>query len=163
MVFPSNTHRTLPSAWLDVRSSTARPLVHSDELSSWLPELRTLALGDNAIAMPVYHAIQSVVGFESLQTLDLSGNTLNGDLVQSFELHYCEGGGLGTCDSTTFKTGASNMAIVLLASNLIEGGLDAISLPRSLSVLTVSDNMLHGPIPDGFSQLSVFKAGKKRR
>ena len=113
--------------------------------------------------MPVYDAIQSVVGFESLQTLDLSGNILNGDLEQSFELHYCEDGDLGTCDSTAFKTGASNMAIVLLASNLIEGGLDAMSLPRSLSVLTVSDNMLHGPVPDDFSQLSVFMAGEKYR
>lgn len=160
---PPTLHRTLPSAWLDITSSASRPLVHSNEVSSWLPELRTLALGGNDITMPVYDALQSVIGFSSLQVLDLSGNALSGDMEHSFDLHYCEGGSLGSCESTATKTGASDMAIVLLASNRIEGGVGAILLPRSMSVLTVSDNLLHGPVPDDFSQLSVLMAGEKRR
>lgn len=133
------------------------------EVSLWLPELRTLALRGNAIAMPVYDALQSVISFASLQVLDLSGNALSGDMEQIFRMHYCEGGGLSACDSTASKVGGSSWAITLLSSNEIEGGLEENSLPRSLSVLTVSDNLLHGPVPDDFSQLSVFMAGKKRR
>lgn len=157
-------HRTLPSAWLDTSSSsTAHPLVHLNEVSSWLPELRTLALGGNDITMPAYHAIQSAIGFASLQLLDLSGNALSGNMEHAFDLYHCEGGILGSCDSTATKTGASDMAIVLLASNRIEGALDETLLPGSMSVLTVSDNLLHGPVPDDFSQLSVFMAGERRR
>lgn len=156
-------YRTLPSAWLDTGSSTAYPLVHSNEVSSWLPELRTLALGANDITMPAYHAIQSVVGFASLQVLDLSGNALSGNVEHAFDLYHCEGGSLGSCDSTATKTGASDMAIVLLASNRIEGALDETLLPGSMSVLTVSDNLLYGSVPDYFSQLSVFMAGERRR
>lgn len=155
-------HRTLPSAWLNTRSSTTRPLVHYNEASFWLPELRTLALGGNDITMPAYHALQSVIGFTSLQVLDLSGNALSGNMEHSFDLHYCEEGILNSCDSVATTTGASDLAIVLLASNRIEGGLDSIFLPRSMSVLTVSDNLLHGPVPGDFSQLSVFQAGEKR-
>lgn len=113
--------------------------------------------------MPVYDALQSVISFASLQVLDLSGNALSGDMEQLFHLHYCEGGSLGACASTASKTGGSTMVIALLTSNTIEGGLETNSLPRSLSVLTVSDNLLHGPVPDDFSQLSVFMAGEKRR
>eukprot|EP00903_Cladosiphon_okamuranus_P019409 g17845.t1 len=155
----NNISGTLPSAWIaDTSSSTSHPLVHSNEVSSWLPELRTLALGGNNITMPAYDAIQSVIGFASLQVLDLSGNALSGNIENAFDLHYCEGGSLGSCDSIVAKTGASDMAIVLLASNRIEGRLDEIVLPGSVSVLTVSDNLLHGPVPDDFSQLSVFLA-----
>lgn len=111
--------------------------------------------------MPAYDAIQSVIGFASLQVLDLSGNALSGNMEHSFDLYYCEGGSLGSCDSTATKTGASDIAIVLLASNRIEGGLDTVLLPRSMSVLTVSDNLLNGPVPADFSQLSVFMAGEK--
>ncbi|CAM9441770.1 unnamed protein product, partial [Pylaiella littoralis] len=149
---------TLPPEWLDVESSTSSPLVHSKEVSSWLPELRTLALGDNAITMPVYHALQSVISFASLQVLDLSGNALTGDMEQLFHLHYCEGGSLDACDSTASKAGGSSLVIALLTSNEIDGGLQDDSLPRSLSVLTLSDNLLHGRVPDDFSQLSVFLA-----
>lgn len=113
--------------------------------------------------MPAYDAIQSVIGFASLQVLDLSGNALSGNIENAFDLHYCEGGSLGSCDSTATKTGACDMAIVLLASNRIEGRLDEIVLPGSVSVLTVSDNLLHGPVPDDFSQLSVFMAGERCR
>lgn len=113
--------------------------------------------------MPAYDAIQSVISLASLQVLDLSGNALIGNMENAFDLYYCEGGSLGSCDSTATKTGASDMTIVLLASNRIGGGLDGMSLPGSVSVLTVSDNLLHGPVPDYFSQLSVFMAGKRRR
>lgn len=113
--------------------------------------------------MSVYHALQSVISFGSLQVLDLSGNALSGDMEQLFHLHFCKGGNLSACDSTTSKAGGSNLVIALLTSNIIEGGLEDNSLPRSLSVLTVSDNLLHGPVPDDFSQLSVFMAGKKCR
>ncbi|CAN0050348.1 unnamed protein product [Ectocarpus sp. 6 AP-2014] len=149
---------TLPSAWLEVVSSTSYPLVHSREVSVWLPELRTLALGGNAITMPVYHALQSVIGFESLQVLDLSNNSLDGTVGQYFELHSCAGGSLDECDSITVKTGASNLAILLLSSNSIEGELEAHSFPRSLSALTVSDNLFTGPVPEDCAQLSVFLA-----
>lgn len=155
-------HRTLPSAWLDTSSSFSHPLVHSNEVSSWLPELRTLALGGNDITMPAYDAIQSVIGFASLQVLDLSGNALSGNMEHSFDLNFCEGGNSVSCDSTAISTGASDVVVLLLASNRIDGGLDAISLPGSLSVLTVSDNLLHGPVPVEFSQLSVFMAGERR-
>eukprot|EP00752_Nemacystus_decipiens_P005285 g4793.t1 len=155
----NNISGTLPSAWLDTATSTAaHPLVHSSEVSSWLPELRTLSLGSNDIAMPAYNAIQSVIGFASLQVLDLSANALSGSMEHAFDLHHCEGGSLGSCDSTVTKTGASDMAIVLLASNRIEGTLDETLLPASISVLTVSDNLLYGPVPNGFSKLSVFMA-----
>lgn len=112
--------------------------------------------------MSVYLALQSVIGFTSLQMLDLSGNFLDGSMDQSLDLHFCDGIGVDACDSTGVKTGASAIAIVLLASNLIEGGLTS-SLPRSLSVLTVSDNQLSGPVPEDYSQLSVFMAGEKKR
>ncbi|CAN0437806.1 unnamed protein product, partial [Laminaria digitata] len=132
---------------------------------SWLPELRTLDLGGNNIVMTVYAAMQSVVGLPSLQVLDLSSNALTGNLEGSFDLHYCDfdeggslsgGGGGGTCNTAVTKTRSSSLVIVLLASNLIGGGLEADSLPRSLSVLTLSDNLLHGPVPEDYSQLSVF-------
>lgn len=112
--------------------------------------------------MPVYHALQSVIGFASLQVLDLSNNSLDGIVGQCFELHSCAGESLDACDSTTVKTGASNLAILLLSSNSIEGELEAHSFPRSLSALTVSDNLLTGPVPEDCAQLSVFLAGENK-
>lgn len=153
--------RTLPFAWLDVNSSTSYPLLHYTEASHWLPKLRTLSLGSNNIDMTVYRALQSIVGFSSLQALDLSHNALTGELRGSFDRYYCEGGGLNACNSAVVKTGASLLAIVLLASNFIEGGLKVEALPRSLTVFTVSDNLLQGPVPEDYSQLSAFFAGKK--
>lgn len=154
----------MPSEWLSVNGSTSRPPVHSNEVSTWLPKLRTLTLGGNNIAMPVYQALQSVIGLASLQVLDLSGNALTGELEGSFEMLYCDGASLDACDSATtaVKTGASLMAIVLLASNSIEGGLEeAHALPRSLSVFSVSGNLLEGPVPEDYSRLSVFFAGEE--
>ncbi|CAM9498693.1 unnamed protein product [Scytosiphon promiscuus] len=154
----NNISGELPSAWLGVSSSTSFPVIHTEEIHPWLPELRTLAVGSNAITMPVYLALQAVIGFASLQVLDFSGNVLSGSMDQSFDLHFCDAAGSDPCESTVVKTGASAMAIVLLASNLIDGELEAISLPKSLSVLTVSANLLHGPVPEGYSQLAVFMA-----
>lgn len=135
--------------------------MHSTQVSSWLPELRTLALGSNNITMTLYRALQSIITLPSLQMLDLSDNVLSGTLGGSFELYYCAGGGLDDCDSAELKAGASVMAVLLLASNLIEGELEKVdTLPRSLSVLTLSDNLLHGPVAENFSQLSVFYAGE---
>lgn len=173
--------RALPSEWLKVNdtsttgsvTSTDYPLVHSAEVSTWLPELRTLSLSDNNITMTVYRALQSVIGMVSLQTLDLSNNALSGVLKGSFEQHYCgegvSGGGssnrYSNCDSVSVTIGASMLAILLLSSNDVEGELEDnedndITLPVSLSVLTVSDNSLYGSVPEGFSQLYVFFAGK---
>ncbi|CAN0004076.1 unnamed protein product, partial [Hapterophycus canaliculatus] len=154
----NNISGTLPSTWLDVSSNTSFPAIHVDETHPWLPELRTLAVGGNAITMSVYQALQSAISFASLQMLDLSSNILSGSMDQSFDLHYCDGVGSDACDTTVVKTGASTMAIVLLSSNLIEGELRTSSLPRSLSVLTVSDNLLIGPVPEDYAQLSVFMA-----
>lgn len=152
--------RTLPSAWLEVNSSDTRPLVHSGEVSAWLPELRTLALSNNNITMSVYLALQSVISLSSLQTLDFSGNALSGNMEGSLEAYYCEGGDLNACDTAILST-RSVLTILLLASNFIEGGLQADALPRSLFVLTLSENMLYGPVPEDFSQLSVFFAGEE--
>lgn len=166
MMTPPMQCRTLPASWLDdvkssSSSSTSHTLVHSKQVSSWLPELRTLALGSNNITMTVYRALQSVITLPSLQSLDLSDNVLSGTLEGSFELYYCAGGSLDDCDSAELKTGASTVAVLLLASNFIEGGLEKVdTLPRSLSVFTISDNLLHGPVPEEISQLSVFFAGE---
>lgn len=115
--------------------------------------------------MTVYHALQSVTSLSSLQTLDLSENALSGDFEGCFELRYCEENDSllspNACDATIVKTGASVLAVLLLASNVIEGELKEGALPSSLSVMTVSDNFLHGPVPDDFSQLSVFFAGMR--
>lgn len=152
--------RVLPSAWLDVRTSTAHPLVHTDEVSTWLPKLRTLALGNNAITMTVYLAIQSIIGLPSLQMLDLSGNALSGELYDVFNLYYCEGGSLGGCESALRSSRAISLTTLLLAANEIEGTLEAVPLPESLSVLSVSNNQLQGAVPEDYSQLSVFFAGE---
>lgn len=152
--------RMLPSAWLNARTSTTHPVVHIDEVSTWLPKLRTLALGNNAITMTVYLALQSIIGLPSLQTLDLSVNALSGELDDVFDVYHCDGGSLGDCESALRSSRAISLTTLLLAANEIEGTLEAVRLPESLFVLSVSNNQLQGPVPEDYSQLSVFFAGE---
>lgn len=157
MVF--ECERSLPGGWLDVNGSKSFPLVHVSEVSSWLPELQSMSLCNNRINMTAYHALQSVIGWPSLQILDLSNNELSGTLEGSFERHYCQEGGGGACEFSGIKMGASVLSIVLLASNVITGELLDVTLPPSLSVLSISGNMLHGSLPGGYAQLLIFFAG----
>lgn len=152
--------RSLPAGWLGVNDTKSYPLVHVAEVSTWLPGLRTLSLGSNNIDMTLYDALQSIVGLASLQTVDFSNNTLSGTFEESFTMYYCQEGTSGACDSAGVKTGASSLTILLLASNTISGELQMETLPASLNVLTASDNLLEGRVPDSFSQLLAFFAGK---
>lgn len=96
--------------------------------------------------------------------LDLSENALTGTLEGAFDLYYCEEStNSGVCRTAGFKVGASTLTVLLLSSNYISGGLTEIveTLPLSLSVLTASDNLLEGLVPEEFSQLVVFFAGEE--
>lgn len=167
----TNTHnRMLPSEWLDLNdtaASSSYPLLHSEEFSTWLPGLRTLSLGSNNITMTVYQALQSCMGLQSLQSLDLSNNVLTGTLEGAFDWYYCQEDDSGNSGSSAYVTEALRsstsvvLAILFLGSNFMSGALEEESaLPSSLSVLTVSDNLLYGPVPDDFSQLAVFFVGE---
>lgn len=109
--------------------------------------------------MTAYDALQSVIGWSSLQILDLSNNELSGTLEGSFERHYCREGGVGACEFSGIKMGASVLSIVLLASNAITGELLSVNLPPLLSILSISGNMLHGALPGAYAQLLIFFAG----
>lgn len=162
-------NRILPWGWLDLNdtaASSSYPLLHSEEFSTWLPELRTMYLRNNNITMTVYQALQSCIGLRSLQSLDLSNNLLTGTLEGSFDWYYCQADGSGNsgsdCVTAVARSSTSSvLAILLLGSNFITGelGKEGI-LPPSFSVLAVSDNVLYGPVPDDFSQLTVFFAGE---
>ena len=153
-------HRSLPSSWVEVNTSKSHPLVHVNEGSSWLPNLRTLILRSNKLTMTVYYALQSVIALPSLQTLDLSGNVLSAELSAAFDLYYCDGGSLDKCGFARRSSRVSPLTTLLLEANAIEGVLEAGALPQSLSVFSVSENQLYGPVPEDYSQLSVFLAGE---
>lgn len=137
--------------------------MHVAEESAWLPQLRTLSLRDNTINATVHDTLQSVIGWSTLQTLDLRNNLLSGTLDGSLDMYYCEDEASGACGAVGVRSGGSSLATLLLSSNLISGELRETMLPSSLLVLTLSNNLLHGAVPDSFSQLRVFLASEKAR
>jgi hypothetical protein len=91
----------LPGTWLSVQDGAARPLVHTDRIGSAFPALKALLLARNGLVQDVYVALQTVLTWPSLATLDIVGNALVGSLQEALDLRYCSGDGVGgSCGGT---------------------------------------------------------------
>lgn len=119
VVFPR--HSSLPVSWLEVNDSSIYPLVHLQSVSPWLPELRTLLLGGNKINSTVYEALQTIGGWQSLQTCDMSGNELTGSMEHSLVLYYCDGSGSTACEGNASSVAGALLRVLKLDGNSLTG------------------------------------------
>lgn len=114
-------HSSLPASWLEVNDSSIYPLVHLQSVSPWLPELRTLLLGGNKINSTVYEALQTIGGWQSLQTCDMSGNGLTGSVEDSLVLYYCDGSGSTVCEGNASSAAGPLLRVLKLDGNSLTG------------------------------------------
>ncbi|CAM9125730.1 unnamed protein product, partial [Discosporangium mesarthrocarpum] len=125
-----------------------------------MPQLRSLLLGGNNITMAAYNALQSVIGWSSLQSLDLSYNAISGALVDALALYACVGMGSNGCSRSQLVSGAATFNALFLQGNTLTGTLPSVvdkSTRASLNVLDVSDNLnIMGGIPDNYSSLLML-------
>lgn len=96
-------------------------MVHLQSTSSWLPELRSLLLGENGLTLTGYTALQTVVNWGSLQALDLSDNALTGSVEDALTLYVCEGSGSAECGANTSSVGAPFLRVLKLDGNSLTG------------------------------------------
>lgn len=117
-------HSSLPSAWLETNSSSTSDsslVVHLRPESLWVPNLRTLKLRGNSLNTTAYAALQTVIGLQSLQTLDLGENSLTGSIEDALTLYYCIGTGRVGCGDRATGVGGALLRVIALDGNELTG------------------------------------------
>lgn len=118
----NSLNRSLPIAWLEVNDSMTYPLVHLQQVSGWLPELRSMLLGGNYLNSTAYTMIQTMATFKSLQTLDLSENALTGSVEAALDIFYCDGSeGFSGCAGNISGVAAPLLRVLKVDGNNLTG------------------------------------------
>eukprot|EP00611_Tribonema_gayanum_P021029 TRINITY_DN3956_c0_g1_i1.p1 TRINITY_DN3956_c0_g1~~TRINITY_DN3956_c0_g1_i1.p1 ORF type:complete len:805 (-),score=98.44 TRINITY_DN3956_c0_g1_i1:700-3114(-) len=149
----------LPTGWMQVEDATATPLVHTANTSATFPALRALLLSNNSLTQDVYVAVQTVLPWASLSTLDLSGNVLSGSLQGAFDLKYCSGDGTGSaCGTNLLEQGAGGLTAFILSDSPSVSGDLPVPLPPSMTVLQLTNMTgLTGAVPESYADLRVLQ------
>lgn len=117
----ATTLRSFPADWLEVNDTSTYPLVHGQSVSPWFPELRSLLLGGNHINTTGYTALQTIVNWKSIQTLDLSENALTGSVEDALTLFYCHESGGAECGANISSVAAPMLRVLKLDGNTLTG------------------------------------------